>query len=311
MKNPLKPTPPFPHLVCFFYLFVFISCSKEGLNSRGGLIDPDYKTVTLKTGIIGNIIPIKADLWYVSYVKDALTGEMLRDATGKKLKLEHTGSVEVEDGWLQLEKTANNKLRLTLLENFSDQPRNFVIGILSADKQDEVNFIQTRAERYELVKKEITEVKGSRKIYVSAEGCTAMTLTNSSNQERKADITAIFKDVKYSSEFISENYGAFEWLKTADSSLFMDELLINGAVRWQGKVPYTKGKTFENYIKSGDKQELLLKPYAHIVVRGEFKYLERTCNYIFTIKNRGSGHEFTIKGIWKQKVPLTPHTIME
>ena len=311
MKNPLNPTSSFPYLVWSFCLLILISCSKEGFHSKGGLIDPDFKAVNLETGINRNVIPIKADLWYVSYVKDALTGEMLRDSTGKKLKLEHTGTIEVDDGWLRLEKTANNELRLTLLENFSEQPRNFVIGILSADKQDEINFIQTRAEGYELVKKEIEEVKGSRKIYVSAEGCTAMTLKNSSNQERKVDITSIFKDVKYSSEFISESYGAFDWLKKADSSLFMDELMINGDVRWQGKVLYTKGKTFENYIKTGDKQELLLRPYAHIAVRGEFKYLERTCNYIFTIKNKRSGHEFKVKGIWKQKVPLTPHTIME
>jgi hypothetical protein len=311
MKNPLKRIVFLPYLVWLFCLFVLISCSKEGLNSQGGLIDPGFKAVTLQSGIKGNVIPVKADLWYVSYVKDAVTGEMLRDSTGKKLKLERTGSIGVEGGWLQLEKTKNNELKLTLLENFADQPRKFSIGILSADKMDEVMFIQTRADGYELVKKEIEEVKGSRKIYVSAEGCTGMTLVNSSNRERKVDITAIFKDVKYSSEFISDSYGAFGWLNKADSTIFMDELMVNGGVHWQGKVPYSKSKTFENYIKAGDKQELLLKPYAQITARGKFKYLERTCNYIFTIKNKTSGHEFQVKGAWKQKVPLTPLTILE
>lgn len=311
MKNPLKRTFSFSYLVWPFCLLILTSCSKEGLNSQGGLIDPGFKAVNLQTGIKENVIPIKADLWYVSYVKDALTGEILKDSTGKKLKLEHTGSIGVDGGWLQLEKTINNELKLTLLENFSDQPRNFAIGILSADKMDEVNFIQTRADGYELVKKEIEEVKESRKIYVSTEGCTAMNLVNSSNRERKVDITAIFKDVKYSSEFISDSYGAFDWLNKTDSTIFMDELMVNGGVRWQGKVPYSKGKTFENYIKSGDKQELLLKPNAQITARGEFKYLERTCNYIFTIKNKTSGHEFQVKGTWKQKVPLTPRTILQ
>lgn len=291
-------------------LLTFNSCSKEEV-VEGRLIQPTLKSLTLSTGFTDNIFPIKADKWTVSYVKDAVSGELLKDAVGNIVKLDGNSETEVGDGWLKMEKTANNELKISLLENFSATPRNFTVGIQSGNQQDEINFRQMRGEDYELVKKEIKEVEGSRKIYVSSEGCSSMTLGNDTGSEKNVEVLSIFKDVKYRSEFLSESYGAFDWISSQDTMIFMDEILIDGTSYWQRTVPYTKGITTESYIKPGNSLKLLVKPFSSVSVRGEFTYLERTCTYVFTVKNKNSGHLFNVKGTWKQKVPLTPHTIVE
>ncbi|MDR2275424.1 MAG: hypothetical protein LBF27_31245 [Sphingobacterium sp.] len=311
MKKFSQPVSIFYFLAFSFCLLIFSSCSKEEVAPKEGLIAQDLKNITLNTGFTDNVIPIKADSWAVSYVKDALTGELLKDSMGNALKLKSVGTVEMEAGWLTLEKTASNELKLSLQENFSDRTRNFVIGIQSSDKQEEMSFSQSRGDEYELIKKEIEEIAGSRKIYVSSEGCSSLTVRNDSDQEKNVETLEIFKDVKYSSEFSSNSYGAFDWIGKKDAAIFMDEVLIDDVSHWQGKVPYVKGKTFEDYIKPGNSQTISLKPHRSLSIRGEFTYLERNCNYTFTIKNKNSGHRFNVKGTWKQKVPLISHTIIE
>lgn len=311
MKKFSRPVSTFYFLALSFCSLIFSSCSKEEVAPKEGLIAHDLKNISLNTGFADHVIPIKADRWAVSYVKDALTGELLKDSMGNALKLESAGTVKMEAGWLTLEKTASNELQLSLQENFSERPRNFVIGIQSSDKQDEMSFSQSRGDEYELIKKEIEEIAGSRKIYVSSEGCSSLIVRNDSDQEKNVETLEIFKDVKYSSEFSSNSYGAFDWIDKKDETIFMDELIIDDASHWQGKVPYVKGKTFENYIKPGNSQTIALKPHRSLSIRGEFTYLERNCNYTFTIKNKNSGHRFNVKGTWKQKVPLISHTIIE
>lgn len=311
MKKFSRPVSTFYFLALSFCSLIFSSCSKEDVAPKEGLITQDLKNISLNTGFTDQVIPIKADRWAVSYVKDALTGELLKDSMGNALKLESAGTVKMDAGWLTLEKTASNELQLSLQENFSERPRNFVIGIQSSDKQDEMSFSQSRGDEYELIKKEIEEIEGSRKIYVSSEGCGSLIVRNDSDQEKNVETLEIFKDVKYSSEFSSNSYGAFDWIDKKDATIFMDELIIDDASHWQGKVPYVKGKTFENYIKPGNSQTIALKPHRSLSIRGEFTYLERNCNYTFTIKNKNSGHRFNVKGTWKQKVPLISHTIIE
>ncbi|MDM1294451.1 hypothetical protein HX021_09120 [Sphingobacterium sp. N143] len=310
MQKLLKLSSIFSIVILSLSMLTVTSCAKFALDNEG-LIDPSLKNLTLHTGFTDNIIPIHADIWTVSYVREATTGEILRDSTGKALKLENIGAVQLDKGWLKMEKTNKNELKLTLLENFNSRPRNFVIGILSADKKEEISFTQNRGEGYELLKKEVEEVKGSRKITVSAEGCGSMELRNNSNREKKVDITSIFKDVKSSSLFASSDYGAFDWVNQQDSLVSMDELLVDGVVHWRGRVPYIADRTFEEYIKPGSKEELLLKPHTTIRVRGQVKYLERTCRYTFTIKNKTSGNRFEVQGIWKQKIPLSTCTVLE
>ena len=309
MKNPSKTTSILS--VMSLCLYLFVSCSKDEIVSREELIPQNLKNINLNTGFTDNVVAIKSDNWTVSYVKDALTGEALKDSNGDELKLESVGSVKLKEEWLTLEKTTGNELKLTLLENFSDRVRNFVIGIQSGDRRDEMHFIQSRGDEYELIKKEIEEIKGSRRVYVSSEGCSSMIIRNDSDQEKNVETSEIFKDVRSRSEFLSNSYGAFDWINKKDSNIFMDEILIDGTSHWQGKVAYIKGETFENYLKPGNSLKILLRAHSSTAVRGEFTYLDRTCNYIFTIKNKNSGNQFLVKGTWKQKVPLESHTILE
>ena len=123
-----------------------------------------------------------------------------------------------------------------------------------------------------------------------------MTITNDTGVEKSFDITAIFAGVKYSSEFTSEDYGAFDWIAASDSLITMDQLLVDGSVRWNGKVLYKKGTTLEDFVKESSKEEIIVAPNTTLQVSGEMEYLERTCEYTFTIKNASSGHQFPVKG---------------
>jgi hypothetical protein len=264
----------------------------------------------LYSGFINNGIPINAKDWSVEYVKDGVSGEMLLDKAGKPVVLDALGSVELQTGWLKLEKKqVGDLLTVSLKENFSADPRKFLIGIIADGKRDKLSFTQTRGKGYAIVKKEILEVPGSRKEYTSDEGIDAITLSNSSSTAKNMETSVIFKNVHYSSEFISEDYGAFDWMSSQDSLISMDEVVREGATYWAGKVPYKKGQTLEPYIKEGGSREsVLVQPYTSIKVRGEMHYLERECLYTFTVKNLSSGNTFEISGTWKQKIPLSPTT---
>lgn len=161
------------------------------------------------------------------------------------------------------------------------------------------------------MKKEIKEIPGSRKEYTTSEGMHAITLTNNSSTAKNMETSDVYKDVHYMSEFSSEDYGAFEWVKGQDSLISMGEFVREGATYWAEKVPYKKGQTLEPYIKkAGRGESVLVKPYSSIKVRGEMVYLERECMYTFTVKNLSSGSRFDISGTWKQKIPVSPHTYL-
>lgn len=288
------------------------SCKKDDSQAKTELFEPSYKDLELSGGFVDNSISIKAADWSVEYVKDAVSGAMLQDKAGKPMALNAWGSVELSTGWLKLEKKqAEDVLSISLKENFTASPRKFLIGILADGKRDELSFTQNRGEAYEIVKKEIIEVPGSRKEYTSDEGIHAITLSNNTATAKNMVTSVMFKDVHYMSEFSSDDYGAFDWVDAQDSLIFMDEVLREGAINWSGRVPYKKGQSLEPYVKEGGSREsVLVQPYTSIKVRGEVVYLERECLYTFTVKNLSSGSTFDISGTWKQKIPLSPHTYL-
>lgn len=291
-----------------FLLISISSCSKDDLQTKIQLFNPEYKNLHLNSGFTDNGIPIDADVWSVEYVKDVVSGEMLLDQAGEPLTLKAFGSIEIQDGWLELEKQdGDNLLTISLKENFDANPRKFSIGILADGKRDEISFTQTRGEAYAIVKKQIAEVPGSRKEYTSDEGIPSITLSNNTPTPINMETSVIFKDVYYESEFISDDYGAFDWLNSQDTLIFMDEVIREGAAYWAERVPYKKGRTFVPFVESPSKEELLVHPLTNINVRGEVLYLERESIYTFTIKNLSSGNTFDISGTWKQKLPIS-HT---
>lgn len=236
------------------------SCKKAELQDKTELFNPDYKDIQFMTGFADNDFSINAENWSVEYVKDAVSGEVLKDKAGEQMVLNTLGSVELLAGWLKLEKKEdNNLLNISLRENLSTDPRKFLIGILADGKRDELSFTQTRGEGYAITNKEIMEIPGSRKEYTSAEGIPAITLSNSSSTAKNMETSVIFKDVHYVSEFNSEDNEAFNWVNSQDTLIFMDEVLRDNVIYWSGQVPYKKGQSFEPYMKSGSKQELLVQ----------------------------------------------------
>jgi len=294
-----------------FLLVSMTSCDKDDLGDKTELIGSDYKNMELKSGFSDNGIAIHAKQWSVIYVKDAATGELLKDTTGKQIMLDAVGRVEVLGSWLKLEKKEDdNLLTISLKENLNTNSRRLLIGILADGNQDEISFVQSRGDGYEIVKKEIIEIPGSRREYTSDEGCYPITLSNNSGVAKYMETSAIYKDINYVSEFTSSDLDAFKWVNSADSLIFMGEILKEGMVYWSKQVPYKQGLSLEPYIKLSDKAQLLVQPHSNVQLRGEVEYLERECHYTFTIKNQSSGHQFDISGTWKQKVPLSTITHM-
>lgn len=287
-------------------LVLLYSCKKDNSKPKVTLFSDEYKNLQLSSGFKNNSISINGTDWSVEYVKDAVSGKEFLDQAGQTVALKTTGSVELDNGWLTLErKQANDQLILSLKENLSASPRKFLIGILADGNRDQLAITQTRGQGYAIVKKDITEVTGSRNEFTTDEGLHPITVTNNDFIAKYLDISAIFKDVKHMSEFYSEDEDAFSWVNAQDTSIFMQEIKKDGTIYWSQNVPYKKGQSFEAYVKTGSKIEGLVQANTSVRIRGKVTYLSRESHYIFTIKNLSSGNTFEVSGIWKQKVPIS------
>ncbi|UZJ64107.1 hypothetical protein OKW96_17130 [Sphingobacterium sp. KU25419] len=112
--------------IATFFILSTISCNKDDLNHNTALFDADYKDIQLNSGFARNGIAIHSKEWSVTYVKDAVTGEILSDKEGNPAVLATVGEVELWDSWLKLVKTdENNLLTMSLTENFNRIPRKF------------------------------------------------------------------------------------------------------------------------------------------------------------------------------------------
>jgi hypothetical protein len=296
-----------PLLNLSLLLILLLSCKKEDSPPEVKLFKDDYKDLQLNSGFSNNSISINGTDWSVEYVKDASSGKVLLDQAGQPVALKASGYVELQNGWLKLEKKqADDQLTLSLKENLSDQPRKLLIGILADGNRDQLSITQTRGQGYVIVSKVITEVPGSRKEYTTDEGLYAMTVTNNTWVAKYMDVFDIYKDVKYMSEFNSEDEDAFNWVNKQDTSVFMQDLEKEGKIYWSQSVPYKKGQSFEPYVKiGGTKIELLVQANTSVNARGKITYLSRESHYTFTVKNITSGNTFDVSGTWKQKVPIS------
>lgn len=291
-------------------LISLLSCKKKVSQPEIKLFSADYKDMQLNSGFKNNSISIKGTDWSVEYVKDAVSGEVFLDLAGQPIALKGLGNVELQKGWLKLErKQANDQLTLSLKENLGTTARKFLIGILADGNRDQLSFTQTRGKGYTIVKKEITEVPGSRKEYTSEEGLHTITATNPDWVAKFVDISDIYKDVKHMSEFTSNDDDAFNWVNATDTSVFMDEIKKDGKIYWSQPVAYKKGQSLEPYVKTGgSKIEILVQANTSAKARGKITYLSRESHYTFTIKNSSSGNLFEVSGTWKQKVPISTST---
>ena len=271
------------------------------------IFDPSLKNLQLNSGFKNNSIPINAAEWSVEYVKDAVSGEVFLDQSGQPLVLKGIGIVELQNEWLKLEKKQlDDHLILSLKENLTLNPRKFLIGILADGNRDEISFTQTRGRGYEIVKKEITEVPGSRIESTTEDGLHVITLTNNDYIAKYIDLYDMFKDVKHMSEFTSPVDDAFNWVNTQEIPIFLEEINKDGKIYWSKNVSYKKGQSFEPYLTvGGSKIEILVKANTSVKASGKITYLSRESKYTFTIKNMSSGNTFDVYGTWKQKVPIS------
>lgn len=237
-------------------------------------------------------------------MKDGVSGELLKDIDGDPVRIEDARTLQIEDGWLELEKTVDHNLRITLAENFSNNPREFLIGLESEGQNEEIHFVQTRGERYEIIETEVSEIEGSRKVYLSDEDCKTILFENNSHEEKKLDLSDIFKDVKYTSELLSDDYGTFDWIADPGSLVFLDDIQLDGVILWSHGVPFKEGVSTTSYV---NRHSTNLAPFSSLLVKGEMKYIERASEFALTIKNVASGNQFKVNGVWKQKVPIGPH----
>lgn len=135
-------------------LALLLSCKKDASKPKITLFSNDYKNLQLSSGFKNNSISINGADWSVEYVKDAASGKAFLDQAGQTVALKTSGSVELQNGWLKLErKQADDQLILSLKENLSANPRKFLIGILADGNRDELSIAQTRGQGYAIVKK--------------------------------------------------------------------------------------------------------------------------------------------------------------
>lgn len=301
---------PFGHALSFSLLLLLMfslsSCSREDV--KANFIDPRLHKSVINTGFSDNVIEVQSENWSVAYVKDGQSGELLKDTDGQTIRIDEPRTAQLKDGWLELEKTKDNNLRMTLAENFSNDPREFFIGLQLEDQNQEMHFMQTRGEHYELLEADVSENKGSRKVYVSDEGCSTLLVRNNTNEVTNVDLSEIFSDVKSTSELLSTDYGAFDWIARSDSIVSLGSIVVGDNELWSEGVPFKEGVSTKPYKNIHSTK---LEPYGSIVVKGEMQYLERSSEFTLTIKNVSSGNQFKVSGLWNQKIPLAPHIIFE
>lgn len=288
-------------------LFVSTSCDRGYVE----LVDPVYRYVEVSCGYDFEI-PVLTGNWNIEYVKDEVSGRNMSDKDGKTLTLDGNGTVEASNGWLELSRNDNKAFVLSLKENFDpSQERRLSICVNSAEKRDYVNFVQRAGSEYGLIKWEYEEMEDLRAIYTSDEDCTDIELHNHSSEEVWMPTDGIFKDVVGTSEFDSDDYGAFAWMPRGGVEVPVPDLVIDREIRGDvNPCLYKKGVTSEPLIKDiPNGSAILMRPHSTLRLSGEVTYCRRVYNYTFTIQNMAIGTRFEVKGVWTQIIPISRHTI--
>lgn len=294
-------------LTALILISAFVSCQKQGLRQKPALFDSNLKDLQLIGGM-ANTVSIHAKVWSVEYVKDRRSGSRLKDKNGAFMSLTDAGTIQLQAGWLTLEKQkGSDQLTISLKENFKAAPRKFSIGIRAGEKREEMSFTQSKGEAYTIVKKEMAEIPGSRREYTSDRDCSQLVLSNNSSVGKYMETGSIFKDVRYVSEFSSADENAFGWIGGPDTLISMDKIEKEGAIVWASPVRYKNGVSRAPFARGGS---LEVPPFTTLKVRGTVHYLERKCRYTFTIKNKSSGYRFTVTGLWQQTVPLSTNIVI-
>lgn len=290
-------------LLTILLILIFNACGKEDVE----LVGAEYKNMSIGCGSEFEI-PVLASDWSIESVSD-LSGASMIDEQNNPLALNGFGKVEAANKWFALECKEENKFIVHLKENFSEATRTIVICINSNGDRDYVTIEQNRGESYKLVKKEFQEIKELREIYRSDKGCRKQTFTNGSAEPIWQPVGFIFSNVVYTSEFKSDDYGAFDWVAGEELKIALPDIIMDDqAVRWNDICIYQEGVSTRSYRASENK--LMILPYQTLYASGKVEYCKRVFNYTFTIQNKTTGTRFEIKGTCTQTSPLRDILIM-
>lgn len=292
----------------FLSLLGWTACDND---DHFSLVDPEVKTFEIACGQDFDI-PVNSLSWQVESVKTLPDGQLLTDPEGRPLALEGNGKIEASNGWLALSRDKADALTIHLKENFNrSAPRQFEICLNENGRRDYITMTQRAAQAYRLVATRYEEMEEERDIYLSDRGCSPLILQNPGAEQVWRPTGSIFKDVVESSEFTSDEYGAFDWMGEEAPEISVPELLINDTIYWNNSVRYQEGLATVPYITDIERgNKLLLRPYATYYLSGKITYCKRRCRYTFTIENEDTGTRFDIHGVWTQIVPISSHTIL-
>lgn len=278
-------------------MLAFSSCGKDDVE----LVSPEYKNIHVSSS--GALeIPVLASDWSIESVR--ASGVSMIDEKDNPLALNGFGKVEAANKWFALERKEDTKFIVHLKENFDETKRDIVICINNNGDKDYVAIEQSRGESYSLVAKSFQEIEELREVYVSDDGCHSQISTNYSSEPAWEPVSSVFSDVVYTTEFQSEDYGAFDWLSPGEElEIILPDILIDGMLRANKSCIYKPGVSTRP--NSPNKNEILIPAHATLYLSGKVEYCKRHFNYVFTIENENSGLRFDIKGTCMQISPIS------
>lgn len=275
------------------------SCGKDDVE----LVNPEYKNLSFSSALDYEI-PVLASDWSVESVRDLSSELSITDEQNNPLTLDGFGKVEAANKWLALERKEDAKLIVHLRENFAETKRSIVICINNNGNRDYITIEQSRGKSYRLVEKSFQEIEELREIYVSDDGCYPKISTNYSSEPVWEPVSSIFSDVVYTTEFKSDDYGAFDWISPGEElEIALPDILIDGMLRANKSCIYKPGVSTRP--NSPNKNEILIPAHATLYLSGKVEYCKRHFNYVFTIENENSGLRFDIKGTCMQISPIS------
>lgn len=282
-------------------LLTLTSCGKDDIE----LVSPEYKNINVSSsGVLE--IPVLTSDWSIESVRSL--GVSMIDEKNNPLALEGFGKIEAANKWFALERKEDTKFTVYLKENFGDTMRDIVICINNNGDRDYVTIEQSRGESYRLVEKSFQEIEALREVYMSDNGCHRQVFTNYSSEPIWLPTNSVFSDVVYTTEFESDDYGAFDWVSPGEElEIILPDILIDGMLRANKSCIYKPGVSTRPNTPNENK--LLIPAHTTLYLSGEVEYCKRHFNYVFTIENEKSGLRFDIKGTCLQISPIVESLI--
>ncbi len=291
----------------FLLSVLCLSSCEKAPDFQKPLIKEEKANIQVNTGFVDKEVPMTSDTWEVVHVRNINPTKYLLDSRLQIMRLGGVGRVENSTGIIALEKKGNDprKLFISMTENFSAEPRRLLIGIKDQESTKEIEIIQERGGNYELVDKIITENPTARKVTVLRLNSTTVDNKASNAMTIKTPIKEYYKTASFVSEFSANLFSVFDWTPAPDSLISMIPLEHEGVKYWDAKVKYVRGAQSSPYMANATQPvDIIVPANSKKTVYAEVTMVSRECEFTFKIKNKDTGYLSTLKGRWKQQVPI-------